>query len=62
MAQSEVVSLRLEKGTRDRLKMLAWQRSVREKREIRWVDIVKSAIDDVLGENLPCQTGENADR
>jgi hypothetical protein len=48
---SEVVSIRLPRGTLARLKLLACRRSLELQREVRWSAIVKAAIDKVLEED-----------
>jgi hypothetical protein len=45
---SEVVSVRLPKGTVAKLKMLACQLSLDQQREVRWTELLKQAIDQLL--------------
>jgi hypothetical protein len=47
---SEVVSVRLPEGTVARLKLIAWRRSLEQRREVRWTSILKDAIDGVLAQ------------
>ncbi len=45
---TEVVSLRLPKGTLDRLKLVACQKSLQARKEIRWTALLRAAIEKVL--------------
>jgi hypothetical protein len=45
---SEVLSVRLPKGTVTQLKLLACRLSVEQNREIRWTTLLKQAIDRLL--------------
>jgi hypothetical protein len=45
---SEVVSIRLPKGTLQKLKLLACRQSLEEQREVRWTTIVRKAIEAIL--------------
>jgi hypothetical protein len=45
---SEVVSIRLPKGTVARLKMLSFRLSLEQKKEIRWTALLKEAVEKVF--------------
>jgi hypothetical protein len=55
MPQTEVISLRLPRGTVIKLKLLACQRSLEQQREVRWASIVKDAIEKVLTKEKACK-------
>lgn len=47
---SEVVSVRLPKGTVARLKLLACKVSLEKNQEVRWTALLKQAVDRLLQE------------
>jgi hypothetical protein len=50
---TEIVSIRLPKGAREKLKLLACERSLKERREVRWTALVRQAIEAIVGEAKP---------
>jgi hypothetical protein len=56
---SEVVSLRLPKGTLLKLKLAACEKSLKEKTEVRWTNLVKEAITPILSERKTDESQHN---
>jgi hypothetical protein len=60
-SDTEIVSLRLPMGTRDKLRLFACQQSIDQQRDVRWTTIVREALEAILsrareGGPLPCKT------
>lgn len=50
---TEILSIRLAEGTKDRLKRLARSKATAEDREVTYRELIRSAIEQVIAESCP---------